>query len=215
MSKNREISVFSLSLLDLLFCAFGGVIVLTVVFSAIIKYEQSVTESREVAIMLTVEYSNKSAIPGPWEIKLRQRVDDVNANLGSIEESSSVVSNKLQVFKSLNYFDEILQENHPTGKYIIGLSGELLKTHDENKYTDTLYIQAVSYPTDFGWEEELRTYDGMVSISMEMHKAGKLPENKLIAEIPASQFYKATDQNNQFIPLLFELEDNELKLSTY
>ena len=52
---NREIKVFSLSLLDVLFCAFGGVIVLTVIFSAIIKYKASEVEPEVLYMSVSYE----------------------------------------------------------------------------------------------------------------------------------------------------------------
>ena len=41
MANRRTITTFSLSLLDLLFCAFGGVVVIAVIFAAIIKEEKA------------------------------------------------------------------------------------------------------------------------------------------------------------------------------
>jgi hypothetical protein len=68
----RKVQVFSLSLLDLLCCAFGGVIVLAVIFSAIIKNKKSI----EKKSFLFISAELKCPTEKPCDENTKERISN-------------------------------------------------------------------------------------------------------------------------------------------
>ena len=203
MSK-RDISVFSLSLLDLLFCAFGGVIVLTVVFSAIIKYEQSQREkSPDVAISFSVEYSNASSVPDTWKLVFREN---------PANQQARYIGSSLNIFDkgSLSYFENMSPDSQ--GKFMTGFEGKLKITEENTYLADTIYMSVYNDNSDpFASTPVWSNPSGQLLIEALIYKPGELPVPLKLDPIQAARL----SDYDQSVPVLLELlEDGELKIST-
>jgi hypothetical protein len=196
----KEISVFTLSLLDLLFCAFGGVIVLTVVFSAIIKYDQAQSEkSPQVAISLDIQYSNPSGFPD-WTLGLRKSP----ANAEMINVTS------INIFETSEFliFDEII--HNEIGKFQFAFNGNLKLNLKDSTLSDTLFLQIldnnVHNPTP-----EWRNKSGQIEISTLIYRQGQLPEKIELQPLAVDELY----MKNQSIPIIFSLYKDKISLQTF
>ena len=187
----KEISVFSLSLLDLLFCAFGGVIVLTVVFSAIIKYEQAQSEkSRQVAVSVNIEYSNYSGFPKRF----------ILLSSSEIEIQPNPVLNNVFEGNSFLLFDEIsIKEN---AKFQFALEGYLKPLLKDSILSDTLYLKILD-PNENNPQDQLPSSSGQITISYMIYRQGELPEKSKLQSIPVNRLYRY----DQSLPLIFSLND--------
>ena len=204
MSK-RDISVFTLSLLDVLFCAFGGVIVLTVVFSAIIKYEQAQDEeSRYVAIILTMNYKNPKDVPPLWRLMVRK----VPPNQSLIEK----IEEPLKIFKQPGYTFYKQMQPSIQGSYTIGFEGELVVNKQESDISDTLYLRFYYDLSETGGigepENKLRSNSGEWIISANIFRPGQLPLSYDMTTIPATQLNSV----DNWIEIIVKLEGDELSI---
>lgn len=200
MSK-RDISVFSLSLLDLLFCAFGGVIVLTVVFSAIIKYEQAqIEESPQTAFYISVEYSRAEIFPVTYNLQLR-KVPHYMSLTSGIDDMNIFQDRSFSIFRNM--------DQNKQGKFTIGFEGNIHKTQKNDFLADTLYLKL--YDTELWLPSEVwPQVSGQISISMVSFKTGELPKTFSLPPIDARKLYRV----NQSLPIVLELSDDNLTIST-
>ncbi len=200
MSK-KEISVFSLSLLDLLFCAFGGVIVLTVVFSAIIKYEQAQTEkSPQAAFTINVEYTKANIFPSTWKAELR--IDPPG------QSRTRYIRDGLNVFENRDFVYIREMDNISRGSFQMGFEGNLRFLESEVSVQDTLHISLYE-DSDFPLMNSWNNRSGEVLISATIYRAGELPKLVELPAINANRLYNF----QQSIPIVIKLQNKELSLS--
>jgi len=196
----KEVSVFSLSLLDLLFCAFGGVIVLTVVFSAIIKYEQAQSEkSRKIALHVDIEYTNPIGFP-EWEVNLRK------SPAGS---GKMIPVNGIKIFEDtdLTIFDSIILGEK--GKFQFALEGKLNTIPKNDAIADTIHVQLD--PKHSSGSYEWKKKSGDIILSALIYRHGKLPQKIELQTISSENLYN----HDQSLPIIFILANDIVTIQTY
>lgn len=204
----KEISVFSLSLLDLLFCAFGGVIVLTVVFSAIIKYEEAQkTKSKDLAIALDVKFTNGNNIPGNWTVQARNG-QTLNSALNSrniTKEVLSILEPNWVYYPTIKNAPNIPREK---GHYRLGLSGKLKELTVSKKASDTIFL--MMHPEYAGVDQffDWTIPPGDIIIKGQLFTPDSLPRPFEFSPIPANAL-----SNKRSIPLLLTHEKNTFHIS--
>lgn len=196
MSK-KSMSVFSLSLLDMLFCAFGGVIVLTVVFSAIVKYEQaSSIKSREVALDLKLNFSTPDGFPSWRMVLLREENDPLSYIENQRDERSVFNSDSTLV---------VLSSTLKDGQLSIGLRGILSKKDDFIQ--EKLYLK---FETFSGGQEgyiplKWSNAQGRAHISSTIYRPGEIPVETSKDFNLVSGFLDDVDKSS--IPIMLTLRE--------